>query len=110
MDKELYHYTIQKFIQDDKGIACCFTCGETNPAVLEMHHIEGRINSGDLILLCKNCHAVISAEQNKLPPKARSSKASHEQKRAYSDISLGALFELSGKKLKEHGFKMSYFG
>jgi hypothetical protein len=104
VNRNTYRKTIQKFIRERKASCCCFVCGETNAAVLEKHHLEGRNNSDRLILLCKNCHAVITAEQNKLPPKVRSARASPEQKLAFSLITLGALRELSGKKMKERGF------
>lgn len=106
LDKRTYRKTIQKFLRDNNGSVCCFACGETNADVLEKHHLEGRNNSDRLIALCKNCHAVITAEQNKLPPIARSAKASPEQKQAFSLITLGALRELSGKKMKERGFEV----
>ena len=109
MDKEIYRNTIQKFIRDGNTGICCFVCGETNPDVLEKHHFEGRNNSEWLITLCKNCHAVITAEQNKLPPKTRSAKASPKHKKSYADITLGALCELYGKKLKELGFEEANF-
>ena len=106
MDKETYRKTIQKFIRDRKRIKCCFACGETNADALEKHHLEGRNNSDRLIELCKTCHAIITAEQNKVSPKARSTKATPQQKLAYSLITIGALRELSGKRMKEHGFEM----
>ena len=70
-----------------------------------MHHYEGRNNSNNLIPACKNCHAKVSAEQNKLSPKARSANASLKQKKAYYYVSIGALLEVLGKNLKEHGFE-----
>jgi hypothetical protein len=106
LEKETYRKTIQKFIRDRKVSKCCFACGETNADALEKHHLEGRNNSDRLIELCKNCHAEITAEQNKVSPKARSAKASSQQKQAYSLITIGALRELSGKKMKEYGFEM----
>ena len=106
MDKETYRKTIQKFIRDRKRIKCCFACGEMNADALEKHHLEGRNNSDRLIELCKNCHTEITAEQNKVSPKARSAKASPQQKLAYSYITIGALHELLGKKMKERGFEV----
>jgi 5-methylcytosine-specific restriction endonuclease McrA len=106
LDKETYRKIIQNFIREKKPNLCCFACGETNPDILEKHHLEGRNNSDRLITLCKNCHAIITAEQNKLPPKTRSKRASPKQKQAYSLITIGALRELSGRKIKEHGFEV----
>lgn len=37
--------------------AVCNTCGESDPIVLEQHHIAGRAHDPDTtIILCKNCH------------------------------------------------------
>jgi hypothetical protein len=106
LDKDTYQKTIQKFMRDGFTSRCCFACGETNPAALEKHHLEGRNNSDRLIDLCKTHHAIITAEQNKVSPLVRSANASPEQKQAYALISLGALRELSGRIVKERGFEM----
>ncbi|ATY85834.1 hypothetical protein CVV65_13600 [Kyrpidia spormannii] len=40
----------------------CFLCGERNPHTLEIHHVEGN-HRGPTVLLCRNCHAVVTAKQ-----------------------------------------------
>lgn len=44
--------------------AACASCGETNPLVLEVHHIAGRANERDkTVVLCLNHHRTQSADQ-----------------------------------------------
>jgi superfamily I DNA/RNA helicase len=41
----------------------CVACGESDPAVLELHHIAGRKHHVDLSILCANCHRKASDRQ-----------------------------------------------
>jgi 5-methylcytosine-specific restriction endonuclease McrA len=41
----------------------CVVCGESDPRVLEKHHIAGRKHSEDLSIICSNCHRKLSTEQ-----------------------------------------------
>lgn len=83
----------------------CTQCGEDDPTVLkELHHIFGRANSPETMLLCHNCHDKITYAQNKLPPKARSKNAKPEDKGAYEDVTTGRYLELVGKRLQKRGF------
>jgi hypothetical protein len=41
----------------------CVACGESNPFVLELHHIAGRKHSNDLSTVCANCHRKLSNKQ-----------------------------------------------
>ncbi len=34
----------------------CVACGESDPSVLELHHIAGRKHDDDLSIVCANCH------------------------------------------------------
>jgi len=51
------------------GIPCaCSVCGENHPAVqYERHHPAGRANSGETILVCRNCHDKLSDAQQDWP-------------------------------------------
>ena len=80
----------------------CVICGDDDPRSLkEYHHIYGRSNSSETIILCLACHSKITHDQNQFPPKARSKKASEEDKRDFEDVSIGSLLELLGKRLKK---------
>lgn len=38
--------------------AACVGCGESDPKLLELHHVAGRSHERELVTpLCKNCHA-----------------------------------------------------
>lgn len=41
----------------------CVVCGESDPRVLEKHHIAGRKHSEDLSTVCRNCHRRLSDKQ-----------------------------------------------
>lgn len=41
----------------------CVICGESDPAVLEKHHIAGRKHHDDLAIVCRNCHGKLSDKQ-----------------------------------------------
>jgi nitrate/TMAO reductase-like tetraheme cytochrome c subunit len=50
----------------------CVICSEDDPRVLkEYHHVFGKSNSSEKILLCHNCHDKITHKQNEFPPFAR---------------------------------------
>ena len=41
----------------------CVACGESDPAVLELHHIAGRAHDDDESIVCANCHRKLSDKQ-----------------------------------------------
>jgi hypothetical protein len=82
----------------------CAICGESDQRVLkEHHHIYGRANGAEKILICFNCHRKITDCQNQLPPNARNTKSGNVDKRDFEDVSIGSLLELIGKRLKKRG-------
>jgi len=82
----------------------CAICGEDDPRILmEAHHVFGKSNSPETIIICHNCHDKITHDQNMFPPKARSKKAPMVDKIRFEDVSTGSLLELIGKKLKKRG-------
>lgn len=107
MDKEAYRKNISKYKKGKKPPIACVDCGEDDENVIEIHHVDGRNNSDWVKPLCKNCHAKITAEQNKLSPKVRSSKASLQNKKAFNLISIGALLKLLGDRLINLGMEMT---
>jgi hypothetical protein len=106
MNKQDYANYIQRNKKGKKPPVACRRCGVDHPNVIEMHHVDGRNNSDWVEPLCKNCHAMITAEQNKLSPKVRSSKASSQNKRAFNIISIGALLREAGTRLINLGWEM----
>ena len=40
----------------------CVMCGETNPHVLERHHVAGRLFN-ETVIICCNCHRKVSDPQ-----------------------------------------------
>ncbi|NPE31268.1 HNH endonuclease [Methanococcoides sp. SA1] len=128
MDKESYKKSIRKHkkcvrttqenIRNDqentieykkrkKPPIVCAVCGEDNSDVIEMHHVDGRNNSGWIKPLCKNCHAKITAEQNQLSPKKRSKEACLQNLNAFNIISIGALLRELGQRLINVGMEMT---
>lgn len=81
----------------------CNICWEGDPSVLERHHGFGRNNSDLVITLCKDCHAPITAEQNKVPPKSRSKNASYLEQVGYQLVSIGGYLRDVGKQLIKLG-------
>jgi 5-methylcytosine-specific restriction endonuclease McrA len=106
MDKTTYKTKVSKYKKDKKIQIFCVECGEDNPTVIEMHHVDGRNNSNWEIPLCKNCHTKVTAEQNKESPKVRSKDATLLNKRACRIISNGALLRDIGDGLIEIGREM----
>jgi hypothetical protein len=103
IDKETYQESLRNQKRLGQTSLCCVNCGENHPRVIEMHHPYGKNNSEEVLPFCKNCHAMITYEQNKLSPKARSKNASPEQKRDFVLVSIGAALLLFGTKLIDMG-------
>lgn len=72
---------------------------------MEKHHIFGKSNSPETLIVCHNCHDKITHDQNLLPPKTRSSKASKADKQAFEDVAIGSVLELFGRRLKTRRYK-----
>jgi len=106
MDKDTYRKTVQRQSRNRTVSTACVICGEDDPRVIEMHHLDGRNNSDETIPLCKNHHTIVTDDQNKLPPKARSKNASPQEKLGYLLVTHGSLLELMGKTQKNLGYEM----
>lgn len=107
MDKEAYRKNISKYKKGKKPPIACSVCGEDNSEVIEMHHVDGRNTSDWVKPLCKNCHAKITAEQNKISPKKRSKTTSSENLTAFNIITIGALLRELGQRLINVGMEMN---
>ncbi|WP_292463472.1 HNH endonuclease signature motif containing protein [Methanolobus sp.] len=106
MEKEAYVNYIKRNKKGKIPPTACVVCGEDDPEVIEMHHVEGRNNSDWIEPLCKNCHSKITTKQNRVSPKARSSNASLQNLRAFNIISIGALVVELGNSLINVGYEM----
>jgi hypothetical protein len=108
MDKEIYDKTGQRQYRNRTVTTVCVSCGEDDPRVIEKHHLFGRYNSDEMVPQCKNCHAKITDEQNKISPIARSKNASPQEKQRYLLVTVGSLLELIGKYLKNIGHEVIF--
>ncbi len=96
MDKEQYKSKIKRMVQEGEAKKMCFLCGEDEPSILkefENHHLWGKANSDDKILLCLNCHAYVTNKQNQLSPEIRSRKATPLNRKLYSLFSFFAFLK-----------------
>ena len=100
MDKETYARTQARQKREGSPSLCCVYCGESSPAVIEMHHVIGRSNSDEVIPLCKNCHAKITNEQNKLSREKRKGNS-------FILVSIGALLKEAGNILINLGHEVA---
>ena len=41
----------------------CVNCGHNDPFALELHHIAGWKHHDDLVIVCRNCHRLLSDNQ-----------------------------------------------
>ncbi|KLK87257.1 hypothetical protein SZ63_11745 [Methanoculleus sediminis] len=98
MHKDTYREAILKMIRDGDAKICCIACGESDRSVIELHHVFGRKLSWLEVPLCKNCHAKITAEQNKLPPKDRKGCP-------FIGVSIGALAVVWGQQCIDQAHK-----
>jgi len=108
MDKNRYRECTRKMLEESNyPSGVCYICGEDDPRILkEEHHIFGKANSEEKVLLCLNCHSKITQAQNKLPPKVRSNDASERDKIVVAIVSQGSILEVIGKKQKEFGYRL----
>lgn len=78
----------------------CYFCGEKHEGILrklENHHYIGRHFSNDTILLCPNCHAKITYEQNQVAPLFRKG-ATEKGQLLYALLSSGATAQIMGEQ------------
>ncbi len=100
MDDETYQKTIRRMKRNDETTLCCVSCGESAPGAIELHHIYGRANSDERVPLCKNCHAKVTAEQNKFPPKSRTGVL-------YAALSITAFIVVLGQEMIDQIHEMN---
>lgn len=45
----------------------CASCGERRWQCLELHHVAGQVHDDELVIVCRNCHRVLSEAQRDHP-------------------------------------------
>ncbi|MFA5125386.1 MAG: hypothetical protein WC462_00080 [archaeon] len=92
----------------------CVACDETDERVLrkiEAHHVFSRGYSEETVYLCPNCHARITADQNKFAPKTRKKKSPSRRLLAiHSSLSLLETISAKSKQIIEEIIGDDYNG
>ncbi|MGO9330533.1 MAG: HNH endonuclease [Steroidobacteraceae bacterium] len=83
----------------------CVICGENDPLVLEMHHLEGQAFGNSLVIVCRNCHRKLSGLQKDHPEKIADPPDELEGI-AHFLMGLADLFEFLIKKLREFATRL----
>jgi hypothetical protein len=104
MDSNIYEKVSIQQVREGTTKIVCVGCGEDDTRLFQSHHIYGKTNSNDIIPLCLNCHTLVTLNQNKSSPSARSPSANDEQKLGFMLVSVGSLLERIGKNLKNYGY------
>lgn len=81
---------------------CCRACGNRDWQCLELHHLPGQKFGGDLVILCRNCHRVLSDDQ-KDHPEPTSKQPDFQDQLAHFLLGLGDFLALLARKLTEFG-------
>jgi hypothetical protein len=86
----------------DSSDPACVVCNESNPHCLERHHIAGRKNADEIVIVCRNCHCKLSDNQRD-HPRPDANQPTLAEVAGYFMLGLADLFELLVKKLAEFG-------
>jgi len=81
----------------------CVACGESDPAVLELHHIAGRKHSDDVAIVCANHHRKLSNKQHDHAPQGSRAPVGQMGIIGRYLQGLADLFELIAKALRSFG-------
>lgn len=79
---------------------CCILCDETNPFVIELHHVAGRIYHTEIIPLCLNHHAKASELAKDHPAKIEGCKSPLEPFGHFL-LGLGDLAQIAAEELRD---------
>jgi hypothetical protein len=80
--------------------AKCIYCGESDPIVLEKHHIAGQAYDQSTVIVCRNCHRKLSDRQKDHPDKIQDPPDTAEII-AHFLLGLADLFEFLIEKFRE---------
>ena len=87
----------------------CAHCGLDDVRCLEAHHIAGDKFDDATVILCRNCHRILSDDQKDHPPLIGNEPTLHERVGHFLK-GLADLFALLVVKLHEYGDKLIEFG
>ncbi len=82
---------------------CCRCCGNTDPRVLELHHLSGQKFGEEKVIECRNCHRILSDDQYDHPNPISGDPPDLLEHLAHFLLGLGDFFALLAIKLKEFG-------
>lgn len=82
---------------------CCRICGNSDWRCLELHHVAGRKYSDDLVIVCRNCHAILSDDQRDHPDKMNPNVPDFLEQLGQFLLGLGDFFALLAERLKGFG-------
>jgi hypothetical protein len=86
----------------------CINCGLEDVRCLEAHHIAGSKFGDALVIVCRNCHRILSDDQKDHPPPIGPESTLHERVGHFLK-GLADLFALLVAKLHEYGDELIEF-
>ena len=78
----------------------CVHCGESDPLVLELHHVAGQAYESSTVIVCRNCHRKLSDLQKDHPGKI-ADPPDRLEVIAHSMLGLADFFEFLVAKFRE---------
>ena len=86
----------------------CIYCGLDDVRCLEAHHIAGRKFDDATVIVCRNCHRILSNDQKDHPPRIDGAPSLHERAGHFLK-GLADLFALLVAKLYEFSDELIEF-
>jgi hypothetical protein len=84
----------------------CVGCTESDPAVLELHHIAGRKYDDDESIVCANCHRKLSNRQRDHIPSGRTQPDGQSARMGHYLLGLADLLALIVVTLRKFGTRL----
>lgn len=105
MDKITYKKAVREMKRKRKTTLSCYVCGEDDPSIIKMHHVDGKKNSDLTMPLCPTCHEKITKNQNFLSVNKRKDN-SDLGRLAYKLVTHGSLLKLVGEEQIKEGLDL----
>lgn len=87
----------------------CAHCPETNPLLLEKHHVAGRKYGDATIIECVKCHKLLSDAQYDHPPRIDDKLPTTFERVGHLLLGLADLLRLAASKLDEIGRALIHY-